>query len=566
MGNEINRQENEENNSEIINNDEIPADTQLNKQYIENINDQENQYNQEIISEKENQNPNHIIIKIVQFQNKNVPNSQYNERKVEYQIRKVNQESESNAEEEFDSNQREELENEKVEFQEGMEYDDNTNQVEQNISNFQNNSYTQDENNSKEIIITKKTSSNKGEYQNKNLRIIPGSTSQGRYTQIYSDIPRFMSFQKSKLKGSANIKGNLNVVKTENTTELVEIPKSEYPSYVGKETVFIGGGMATGEYKFQGQGIVITQCGNIENNVVFNEEEIMKEINRRNNKPKKQKRKKIEIIEKFYATTQFDGKPIYKTEKMEQILKQDELNLQNKFKKEHNNEVHSSSNDINKKYFESQYEQYQESNSNSQLNSKMFNINNNNKDINIRYKDLDTNLEPKDTFSKIIFNKINKLRANPQSYIQTIEESKKNVIIDNKGRLIYNSKIRIALAKGIQTFNEAINYLKTIKPSQKLIFNPYLTVTMPKNENEIKNKNDLEIKVDNLMKDGYTVKSFWRDVIKDPEICFLMTIVDDIGVKSGMRRQNLLDSNMKYIGINSVDINGIFVCYVVLSN
>ena len=560
MGNETNSQEKEDNNSEIINKDEIPADTQLNKQYIENIDDQENQYKPEIIKEKENKDPNHIIIKEVQFQNsENVPNTQYNGRKVEYQIRKVNQESESNAEEGFDSNQKEELENVNEELQEGMEYDDNTNQVEQNISNYQNNSYTQDENNSKEIIINKTTSSNKGEYQNKNLRIIPGSTNQGRYTQIYSDIPRFISFQKSKLKSSANIKSNLNVVKTEDNTELVEIPKSEYPAYVGKETVFIGGGMATGEYKFQGQGIAITQCGNIENNVVFNEEEIMKEIDRRKNKPKKQKRKIIEIIDKFYAITQFDGMPIYKTEKMEQILKQDELNLQNKFKKEYNKEAHSQVNDINKKYFDSQYEQYKESYSKSKLNSKISNIN-------IRYKDLQINLEPKDTFSKIIFDKINTLRTNPQSYIKTIEESKKNIIIDNRGRLIYNNKIRIALTKGIQAFNEAINILKTIKPSKKLIFNPYLTVAMPKNENDAKNRNDLEVKVENLMKEGYIVKSFWRDVIKDPEICFLMTVVDDIGIMSRMRRKDLLDSNMKYIGISSVDINGNFVCYIILSN
>ena len=201
------------------------------------------------------------------------------------------------------------------------------------------------------------------------------------------------------------------------------------------------------------------------------------------------------------------------------------------------------------------------------MNSKLININNNiNKDINLKYKDLDKELEPKDNFSKIIFNKINKLRTNPQSYIKTIEECKKNIIIDNKGRLIYNSKIKIALTKGKQAFNDAINFLKTVKPSQKLIFNPYLTVDMPKNENEIKNKNDLEIKVENLINKGFIVKSFWRDVIKDPEISFLMTIVDDIGVMSGMRRKDLLDNNMKYIGINSIDINGNFVCYIILSN
>ena len=68
-----------------------------------------------------------------------------------------------------------------------------------------------------------------------------------------------------------------------------------------------------------------------------------------------------------------------------------------------------------------------------------------------------------------------------------------------------------------------------------------------------------------MINKGIMIKSFWRDVIKDPELSFLMMIVDDIGEKSGMRRRDLLDPNMKYIGISSVDINGCFVCYFTLS-
>ena len=42
-------------------------------------------------------------------------------------------------------------------------------------------------------------------------------------------------------------------------------------------------------------------------------------------------------------------------------------------------------------------------------------------------------------------------------------------------------------------------------------------------------------------------------------------IVDDNGDKSGMRRKDLLDPNMKYIGINSIDLKGKFVCYITLT-
>ena len=85
-----------------------------------------------------------------------------------------------------------------------------------------------------------------------------------------------------------------------------------------------------------------------------------------------------------------------------------------------------------------------------------------------------------------------------------------------------------------------------------------------KTENEIKYKSDLRYKVENMINKGIIIKSFWRDVVKDPDISLLMMIVDDIGEKSGLRRKDLFDPNMKYIGISSVEINGSFVCYITL--
>ena len=145
-----------------------------------------------------------------------------------------------------------------------------------------------------------------------------------------------------------------------------------------------------------------------------------------------------------------------------------------------------------------------------------------------------------------------------------MDEAKNKIIVDQIGRFIYNDKIKIALTSGKKFFNEAIKFLQTVEPTDKLIFNPYLIVEMPKSEKEIKFKKDLELKAEKLMNEGIKIKSFWRDIIKDPEISFLMMIVDDIGEKSGMRRKDLLDTNMKYIGISSVEINESFVCYITL--
>ena len=438
----------------------------------------------------------------------------------------------------------------------------------------------------------------------KNIKILPNdslpkeyiqssgyyNSSQGRYTQIYSDIPRYMSFQRSTEKSSTKIRSTVNVVKTENVSELIEIPRSEYESYAGRETIFVGGGMDTGEYKFRGQGIVITQAEG-PGKIIISEEEILKEINRRKNKPKKEKKKRYEVLDRFYAITEFDGKPIRKIEKVEQQQKQYEYeeqqkyyssskgNMQYQFSSKESQSQQIQNNNNQSQQFQFQQSQFQSHQSQAQSQSQaQINLQSNiqgqdpsqfqssqMQQMNMKYKNI-SNASPSDNYSKYLLEQINKIRTDPQSYIGIIEDAKNNIIKDKNGRYIYNGKIRIALMNGESAFNKAIDYLKTVQSMGKLVYNPYLTVEMPKSENEIKYKNDLSLKVDNMIKNGTIIKSFWRDVIKDPQISFLMMIVDDTGDKSGMRRKDILDPNMKYIGISSIDINGTFVCYITLSN
>ena len=585
MGNESGKQEETpENQAEEIQKDEIPADTQQNNQYLENS------------LKKEDQDRKNIIIKEKHIENnEDGIQTKVDERRVEYHIRKVNQDNDENVESaeniEYDENAEQIEENAEGEYeiieQDQEEVRDEgyqgrgeyiTEQIydkeNQNMANYPND-YIQGQNYSK-IVINKSNSSNAG-YTNKNIKISGNSPNilietggyKGRHTSsYYSDIPRYMSFQKAELRGSGNIRSSLNVVKTEDQSELIEIPKSQYASFAGRETVFIGGGMETGEYKFKGQGIIITQKGSLEGNMEISEEEILKEINRRKNKPKKEKRKKYEILDKFYAVTEYEGKPIYKTEKMEQMEKQYEYNQQQKYSASakgsaafHMNSGSNIINDNNNAQMnQMQFSQFEQSHSQSESQ----NINNSSINYSLKYKNLDTSMQPSDNFSKALFSQINKIRSNPQSYINFIENSKKNIMTDKKGRLIYNGTIKIALTRGEQAFDEAIDFLKKSKSMEQLVFNPYLTVEMPKTANEIKYKNDLRYKVEKMINKGIMIKSFWRDVIRDPEISFLMMMVDDTGEMSGMRRKDLLDPNMKYIGINAVEINGSFVCYITL--
>ena len=613
MGNEAAKQEEEGDNQPDQNQkDEIPADTQLNKQYIDSPTSQDNPQNKEIII-KESQGPNHIIIKEKNYENnEGGVHTKMSERRVEYKIRKVDQDQdleddpenieydenaeqmEENAEQmeeniegegeaemegEYDINQQEDLGND--EYQEQGEYmaEQGYGMEIQDEANYAGDNYGQGENKSR-VMINKSSSTNAYYNPNSNIRMIKKDGSniyietsgyQGRYTSSYSDIPRYMQFQKTETQGTGNIRSSLNVVKTEDISELVEIPREQYPTYAGRETVFIGGGMETGEYKFKGQGIVITQKGGLEENVKISEEEILKEINRRKNKPKKEKRKRYIVLDKFYAITEFEGKPIYKTEKMEQMQKQYEYNQQQKYSasskggaaafSEKGQNIKSSNIDNSSQFQQFQFSQYQQSHSESSGN-----INNEIITNSMRFKNLKETMEPGDNFSKALLAQINSIRANPQSYISIIEKAKKNIMVDKRGRLIYNGKNKIALTRGEEAFNEAIEFLKSCKATDKLIYNPYLTVEMPKTENEIRFVNDLRYKVDGLVNKGIIIKSFWRNVIKDPDISFLMMIVDDMGEKSGMRRKDLLDPNMKYIGINSVEINGIFVSYIILCN
>ena len=69
-----------------------------------------------------------------------------------------------------------------------------------------------------------------------------------------------------------------------------------------------------------------------------------------------------------------------------------------------------------------------------------------------------------------------------------------------------------------------------------------------------------------MISEGIPIKSYWRDIINDPETSFLMMIVDDTGKKSGMKRNDILDPNMKYIGICSKSIGKYFICFLTFSD
>ena len=160
---------------------------------------------------------------------------------------------------------------------------------------------------------------------------------------------------------------------------------------------------------------------------------------------------------------------------------------------------------------------------------------------------------PKDNFSKYLLEQINKIRADPQSFIGVIEDAKDNIKKRKSGKYYYNgNKIKVALIEGESAFNEALDFLKSCQPMEPLTFSQTLIPPPPQSEEEIEDKNYLKKCVEKMLINGLTINSYWRDVINNE-------------IKKRMRRNDILNPDIKEIGISSVEINGQLVNYFVLS-
>jgi len=172
--------------------------------------------------------------------------------------------------------------------------------------------------------------------------------------------------------------------------------------------------------------------------------------------------------------------------------------------------------------------------------------------------------EPDDKFSKYIFDNINSIREDPSSFIYRLQKAKSNIIHDKAGKYIYKGPVKVALCKGVEAFDDAINYLKDLKPMQKLIFSKELIIESPKDEEEILSKKFMAEQINEKIMEGIPIKSFWKDKIKDPETCLLLMIVDDTGANSGKKRNDILDPAKQLIGISSKAIGKHFASYITL--
>ena len=214
-------------------------------------------------------------------------------------------------------------------------------------------------------------------------------------------------------------------------------------------------------------------------------------------------------------------------------------------------------------------------NSNPTLNNKNNPINNiypknpNNSLINHKsnlYSAMNQDQRPLDDFSEYMFEQINKIRVNPKSFVDKFKKAKDCIKRDKKGNLYYSGKMKVALYQGKEAFEEAILSLEKMKPMKPLIYKKDLCIKLSNSQNDFKSGDYLRKKINELIKSGIKVRAFWRDIIKDPEINFLLMIVDDNPIRRGAKRKDVLNPEMKYIGINSGTCGEYFICYTVLSD
>ena len=185
---------------------------------------------------------------------------------------------------------------------------------------------------------------------------------------------------------------------------------------------------------------------------------------------------------------------------------------------------------------------------------------NNNLEKNIKYSD----------YPQKMLDLINQIRANPVSYADVIEECMQNITEEqdkndeSKTRIIYKKKVKVALNRGEIAFKDAAEELRNMEPLPPLELKNDICVPLPEEEAEIRDSSYLREQV-KIIREKTNIDVFFKDLIKIPEVSALLMIVDDSEKNPGKKRQAVLNSDFKYIGISSKFIGKTFIAYFAFS-
>ena len=166
-------------------------------------------------------------------------------------------------------------------------------------------------------------------------------------------------------------------------------------------------------------------------------------------------------------------------------------------------------------------------------------------------------------YPKDVLELINKIRNDPQSFVNDIETAMTNITKYNN-RLIYNGSIKVKLNKGENMFKDAIDYLNKTKSMAPLTLNKEIEIEMPTDEEYKKEKEFFKQKILTKKKEN-NIERYYREAIKDPYTGVLMMIVDDTSRNQGEKRVTILDPLLNKISINCKMYGKKFLAYLTFS-
>ena len=159
--------------------------------------------------------------------------------------------------------------------------------------------------------------------------------------------------------------------------------------------------------------------------------------------------------------------------------------------------------------------------------------------------------------SRTIFNLINKYRANPRELARHLERLKK--YLDTSTNILSEpDKIQIQMVEGEEVFNEAINYLKNLKPLEPLQWEDALAASAQEHVDDIGPKglllyqsSDGTEPEDRITKYGTYEESLGENIDFGPNdaIGVIVSLTLDDGEEERPHRDNLFKNDYKKIGI-----------------
>ena len=159
--------------------------------------------------------------------------------------------------------------------------------------------------------------------------------------------------------------------------------------------------------------------------------------------------------------------------------------------------------------------------------------------------------------SRNIFNLINKFRANPRDLARHLERLKK-YLDKNTNILSEPDKIQIQMVEGENVFNEAINFLKNLRPLEPLQWDDCLAQSAQDHVDDIGPKglllyqsSDGTEPEDRITKYGNYIENLGENIDFGPndEIGVIVSLTLDDGEEERPHRDNLFKNEYKKIGI-----------------